>query len=141
MKKNGDTPEIWIFFFFCFSKCWRVFAECIKPPADREADVCRKQFRVQQNHAGPLKKQKPGTALMLRSGPQDSTILSLNQSVKYMKKPFTGCKTETSLVTNKASTSQRRKQRLWKIFTSRFYLFTRLTVDAVKIKVKKKFKQ
>lgn len=53
-------------------------------------------------------------------------------------KPFTGCKTETSLVTNKASTSQRRKQRLWKIFTSHFHLFTRLTVEAVKIKVKKK---
>lgn len=39
-------------------------------------------------------------------------------------KPFTGCKTETSLVTNKASTSQRRKQRLWKIFTSSLLIYT-----------------
>lgn len=63
-----------------------------------------------------------------------------SESVKYVMKPFTGCKTETSLVTNKASTSQRRKQRLWRIFTSCFYLFTLSTVEAVKIKVKRKFK-
>lgn len=126
LKKNLDL-------FFFFSKCWRVFTGSIQPPVDREADVDRKQLiGVQPNHAGPLKKRKRKKTTT-EEGCADAEIWTArfhySESVKYTMKPFTGCKTEMSLVTNKASTSQRRKQRPWRIFTSSFSLFTLLTTD------------